>query len=138
MGGGGGEGLRVVNSFRKQWNKDDRRFILYICFSVGEEKGCQKLARGRILGRNWDKSREFFLLDIHSYLYARIYRSSFGCENDHFHGNKPKTLLLDRIRTQRRRCQLVLDEIRLGGSFQILELRRGRDQLVFMPKERPY
>jgi hypothetical protein len=32
---------------------------------------------------------------------ARIYRSSFGCENDRFHGKKPKTLVLDRIRTQR-------------------------------------
>jgi hypothetical protein len=42
------------------------------------------------------------------------------------------------IRAQRRQYQHVLDEIRLGGSFQMLELRRVRDQLVFIPKERPY
>ncbi len=69
---------------------------------------------------------------------ARIYRPSFGHENARFHENMPKTLVFNSIRTQRRRFQLVLDEIQLGGSFQILELRRGRDQHVFLPKERPY
>jgi hypothetical protein len=63
---------------------------------------------------------------------ARIYRSSFGRENDHICENKPKTIGFNPVRTQRRRSQLVLDEIRSGGSFQILELRRGRDQVVFM------
>jgi hypothetical protein len=56
---------------------------------------------------------------------ARIYRSSFGHENDRFRENKPNTLVFNPIRTQRRRSELVLDEIRLVGSFQILELRRG-------------
>ncbi len=65
---------------------------------------------------------------------ARIYRPSFGRENDRFRENKPKTFVFNQIRTQRRRFQLVLDEIKLGGGFQILELRRVRDQLVFMPK----
>jgi hypothetical protein len=69
---------------------------------------------------------------------ARIYRSSFGHENDRFRENKAKTLVFNPIRTQRRRFPLVLDEIRLVGSFQILELRRGWDQHVFMPKEQPY
>jgi hypothetical protein len=49
-----------------------------------------------------------------------------------------KTLIFNPIRTQRCWYQLVLDEIRLGGSFQIRELRRGRDQQVFQFKERPY
>jgi hypothetical protein len=69
---------------------------------------------------------------------ARLYRSSFGRENDRFHENKPKPLVFNLIRTQKRRSRLVLDEIKLGGGFQILGLRRGGDQLVFMPKERPY
>ena len=69
---------------------------------------------------------------------ARIYRSSFGRENDRFRENKPKPLIFNLIRTQKRRSWLVLDEIKLGGGFQILGLRRGRDQLVLMPKERPY
>ena len=69
---------------------------------------------------------------------ARIYRSSFGRENDRFHENMPKPLVFNLIRTQKRRSRLVLDEIILGGGFQIRGLRRGRDQLVFMPKERPY
>ncbi len=63
---------------------------------------------------------------------ARIYRPSFGHENARFRENMRKTLVFNSIRTQRRRFQLVLDEIRLGGSFQILGLRRVRDQLVFM------
>ena len=42
------------------------------------------------------------------------------------------------ILAQRRRYRLVLEEIILEGGFQILELRRGRDQLVFMAEERPY
>ncbi len=58
---------------------------------------------------------------------ARIYRSSFGRENDRFHENKPKPLVFNLIRTQKRRSRLVLDEIKLGGGFQILELRRGGD-----------
>ncbi len=74
----------------------------------------------------------------HYYNGARIYRASFGCENDRFRENKPNTLVFNSIRTQRRRLQLVLDEIKLGGGFQILGLRRVRDQLVFMLKERPY
>ena len=69
---------------------------------------------------------------------ARIYRSNFGRENDRFRENKPKPLVFNLIRTQKRRSRLVLDEIKLGGGFQILGLRRGGDQLVFMPKERPY
>ncbi len=69
---------------------------------------------------------------------ARIYRPSFGHENDRFRENKAKTLVFNPICTQRRRFPLVLDEIRLMGSFQIQELRRGRDQQVFLPKERPY
>jgi hypothetical protein len=69
---------------------------------------------------------------------ARIYRSSFERENDRFRENKPKPLVFNLIRTQKRQSRLVLDEIKLGGGFQILGLRRGRDQLVFMPKERPY
>ena len=69
---------------------------------------------------------------------TRIYRSSFGRENDRFHENMPKPLVFNLIRTQKRRSRLVLDEIKLGGGFQILGLRRGRDQLVFIPKERPY
>jgi hypothetical protein len=47
-------------------------------------------------------------------------------------------LVFIRIRAQRRRYRLVLEEIRLEGGFPILGLRRGRDQLVFMPEERPY
>jgi hypothetical protein len=69
---------------------------------------------------------------------ARIYRCSFGRENDRFPENKPEMLVFNLIRTQRRLSQLVLDEIRPAGSFLILGLRRGRDQLVFMPEERPY
>ncbi len=69
---------------------------------------------------------------------ARIYRPSFGHENDRFRENKPKPLVFNLIRTQKRRSRLVFDEIKLGGSFQILGLRRGRDQLVFMSKEQPY
>jgi hypothetical protein len=69
---------------------------------------------------------------------ARIYRPSFEHENDRFGEKQLKTLVFNPIRTQRRWYQLVLDEIRLGGSFQILELRRGRDQHVFLPNERPY
>ncbi len=69
---------------------------------------------------------------------ARIYRSSFGRENDRFHENMPKPLVFNLIRTQKRRSRLILDEIKLGGGFQILGLRRGGDQLVFIPKERPY
>jgi hypothetical protein len=61
---------------------------------------------------------------------ARIYRPSFGHENARFRENMPKTLVFNSIRTQRRRFQLVLDEIDLG-SFQIRGLRRGRDQQVF-------
>ena len=34
---------------------------------------------------------------------ARIYRSSFGRENDRFRENKPKTLIFSPILTQRRR-----------------------------------
>ena len=56
---------------------------------------------------------------------ARIYRSSFGHENDRFRENKPKTLVFNPIRTQRPWSYLVLNEIRLGGGIQILELRRG-------------
>ncbi len=63
---------------------------------------------------------------------ARIYRPSFGHENARFRENMRKTLVFKSIRTHRRRFQLVLDEIRLGGSFQILGLRRVRDQLVFV------
>ncbi len=48
---------------------------------------------------------------------ARIYRASFGHENARFRENMPKTLVFNSIRTQRRRFQLVLDEIRLVGSF---------------------
>ncbi len=55
-----------------------------------------------------------------------------GREIDRFRENKPKTLLFNPIRTQRRRYQLVLNDI--GRCFQILGLRRGRDQLVFMLK----
>jgi hypothetical protein len=51
---------------------------------------------------------------------ARIYRPSFGHENDRFRENKLKTLIFNPIRTQRRWYQLVLDEFRIGGSFQIL------------------
>jgi hypothetical protein len=43
---------------------------------------------------------------------ARIYRPSFGHENDPFRENKHKTLVFNPIRTQRRRLQLVLDEIK--------------------------
>ncbi len=64
--------------------------------------------------------------------------TSFGHENARFRENMPKTLVFNSICTQRRRFQLVLDEIRPAGSFLILGLRRGRDQLVFRPKERPY
>jgi len=69
---------------------------------------------------------------------ARIYRPWFGHENQHFREKQPKTLSFIPIRGQRRRYQHVLVEIRWGGSFQMLGLRRGRDQLVLMPKERPY
>ncbi len=57
----------------------------------------------------------------------------FGHENDRFRENKSKMLIFNPIRTgtQGRWYQLVLDEIIFGGSFQILKLRRGRDQLVF-------
>jgi hypothetical protein len=58
--------------------------------------------------------------------------TSFGSENDRFHENKLKTLVFNPICIQRRWYQLVLAEIRLGVSFQILELRRGRDQQVFV------
>jgi hypothetical protein len=56
---------------------------------------------------------------------ARIYRSSFGRENDRFQENKPKPLIFNLNRTQKRRSRLILDEIKLGGGFQILGLRRG-------------
>jgi hypothetical protein len=82
------------------------------------------------------KTRSF--LSLEHYNSARIYRPSFGHENGRFHEHRPKTLVFNSIRTQRRRFLLVLDEIRFGGSFRILGLRRGRDQLVFIPKERPY
>ncbi len=59
---------------------------------------------------------------------ARIYRPSFGHENDRFRENKPKPLVFNLIRTQKRRSRLVLDEIILGGGFQIRGLGRGRDQ----------
>jgi hypothetical protein len=36
-------------------------------------------------------------------------------------------LVFIRIRAQRRRYRLVLEEIELEGGFQILELRRGID-----------
>ena len=71
------------------------------------------------------------LTHIDKYLPARfqkrpaIHRLCFGHENARFRENMPKTLVFKSIRTQRRRFQLVLDEIRLVGSFQILELRRG-------------
>ncbi len=65
---------------------------------------------------------------------ARIYRSSFGREYDRFHENKPKPLVFNLICTQKRRSRLALDEIKLGDGFQILELRRGGDQLVLCPK----
>ncbi len=68
---------------------------------------------------------------------ARIYRSCFGRENDRFRENKLNTLIFNPIRTQRRWYQLVLDEIRIGGSFQIRGLRRGRDQLVFSKSPSP-
>jgi hypothetical protein len=55
--------------------------------------------------------------------FARIYRPSFGHENDRFRENKPKTLVFNPISTQRRQPQLVLDEIIFVGSFQILGLR---------------
>jgi hypothetical protein len=69
---------------------------------------------------------------------ARIYRSIFGRENDRFRENKQTTVVFSPILAQRSRYRLVLEEIVLEGGFQILELRRGRDQLVFMPEERPY
>jgi hypothetical protein len=70
---------------------------------------------------------------------ARIYRPSFGHENARFAKTRPKRLFsIQSIRTQRCWLQLVSDEIRFAGSFQILEPRRGRDQLVFMLKEQPY
>ncbi len=69
---------------------------------------------------------------------ARIYRPSFGHENACFRENMPKMLVFIPIRAQKHRYRLVLEEIRLEGGFQILELRRGRDQLVFMPEEQPY
>ncbi len=78
------------------------------------------------------------LVSQYSKLSARIYRPSFGHENASFRENMPKMLVFIPIRAQRRRYRLVLEEIRLEGGFQILELRRGRDQLVFMPKEQPY
>ncbi len=68
---------------------------------------------------------------------VRIYRPSFGHENDRFPENKLKTLIFNPIRTQRHWYQLVLDKIRRGGIFQILGLRRGRDQLVFTPLPLP-
>jgi hypothetical protein len=40
---------------------------------------------------------------------ARIYRSSFGRENDRFRENKQETPVFNLIRTQRRLSQLVLD-----------------------------
>jgi hypothetical protein len=54
---------------------------------------------------------ERFRQEINADQSARIYRSSFGLENDRFRENKPKTLVFNRIRTQRRLSQLVLDEI---------------------------
>ncbi len=73
-----------------------------------------------------------------SFSSARIYRPSFENENDRFGEKQLKTIVFNPIRTQRRWYQLVSDEIRLGASFQILELRRVRDQHVFLPNERPY
>jgi hypothetical protein len=69
----------------------------------------------------------------------RVYllAETFVFRNEHFQlVFKLKTTLL-KIRAQRRRYQHDLVEIRWGGGFQILGLRRGRDQLVLMPKERP-
>ena len=65
---------------------------------------------------------------------ARIYRSSFGRENDRFRENKQTMVVFSPIFAQRRRYRLVLEEIILGGGFQILELRRGRDPLFSCPK----
>ncbi len=69
---------------------------------------------------------------------AQIYRSSSGREYDRSRENKPQPLVFNLISTQKRQSRLVLDEIKLSDGFQILGLRRGGDQLVFMPKERPY
>jgi hypothetical protein len=49
---------------------------------------------------------------------ARIYRPSFEHENARFRENMPKTLVFNLTRTQRRRFQLVLDEIDLRVVFK--------------------
>ncbi len=49
----------------------------------------------------------------------RIYRPSFGHENDRFRENKSKMPIFNPIRTQRRWYQLILDEIR-SRTFECL------------------
>jgi hypothetical protein len=49
---------------------------------------------------------------------ARIYRPSFGHEKARFRENMPKTLVFNSICTQRRRFQLVLNEIDLRVVFK--------------------
>ncbi len=49
---------------------------------------------------------------------AQIYRPSFGHENARFRENMPKTLVFNSICTQRRRFQLVLNEIDLRVVFK--------------------
>jgi len=48
---------------------------------------------------------------------AGIFKACFGLENDHFHENQPKTLVLASIRTQRHMCPLVLEEINIVGRI---------------------
>jgi hypothetical protein len=49
---------------------------------------------------------------------GRIYRPSFGHENDRIRENMPKTLVFNPILTQRRYFQLVLDKIRFWVVFK--------------------
>ncbi len=56
----------------------------------------------------------FFCKRVQSCHIARIYRPSFGHENDRFGEKQLKTLVFNPICTQRRWYQLVLDKI-IGG-----------------------
>jgi len=56
---------------------------------------------------------------------AGIQRQCFGLQNTRFHQNSPKTLVFNQIRAQRRKFQLVLEEIGFGVVFQY-GLRRSQ------------
>jgi hypothetical protein len=76
--------------------------------------------------------------DLALHTHARIYRPSFGHENASFRENMPKMLVFNPIRTQRRRFQLVLDEIIFGVVFKYCNCKEEEISWFLWPKKRPY